>query len=78
MLLNAFDSSVCMDCGERCAAWLQVFSSTEEIDTILKCLPTSDEMIKLQPYLQGACLCACAVMLNLCFTDLDRVSVKVA
>ena len=34
--------------------WLQVFSSTEEIDTILKCLPTSDEMIKLQPYLQGS------------------------
>lgn len=40
----------------RVCLWLQVFSSTEEIDTILKCLPTSDEMIKLQPYLQGILL----------------------
>jgi Formin Homology 2 Domain len=32
---------------------LQVFVSRDEVDAILKCLPTSDELIKLQPYLSG-------------------------
>ena len=32
---------------------LQVFVSKDEVDAILKCLPTSDELIKLQPYISG-------------------------
>lgn len=32
---------------------MQVFVSKDEVDAIVKCLPTQEESIKLQPYLAG-------------------------
>jgi hypothetical protein len=32
---------------------LQVFETQDEVDAVLQCLPTSDELLKLQPYLAG-------------------------
>jgi Formin Homology 2 Domain len=37
----------------HCVLTLQVFASVDDIDTVLKCLPTADELLKLQPYLAG-------------------------
>lgn len=32
---------------------MQVFAAQEEVDTILQCLPTADEVLKLAPYVAG-------------------------
>lgn len=32
---------------------MQVFESQDEVDTILQCLPTADEVLKLAPYVAG-------------------------